>query len=134
MVSVAASPCSGPSPTPSPRNAFASSFSRRSRSTNRPSNDRSRSPRRGAARALRYPYVGRCALSSDLPYARAWYSVFGGIMNAPRHGGTDPILCTVAWLYVTPWPRSVFLLATLSLAAFLVLVQIALVLLRRLGA
>ena len=51
------------------------------------------------------------------------------------HANTDRVFRTAAWLYVAPRAAAGFLVLTaLGLAAFLMFVQIAIVILRRFGA
>lgn len=55
-------------------------------------------------------------------------------MRVPHHS-SDRILRMAAWVYLAPRAAiGVLLLATLALGAFLVLIQVAIVILRRLGA
>jgi hypothetical protein len=56
-------------------------------------------------------------------------------VNSSRDSGPDRLLRTAAWLYVVPRVATgILILAALGLAAFLVFVQMALVILRHLGA
>ena len=56
-------------------------------------------------------------------------------MNSSRNSGPDRILRTAAWFYVIPRAATgILIMAMLGLAAFLVFLQMALVILRHLGA
>ena len=55
-------------------------------------------------------------------------------MNA-SHNSTDRIVRTAAWFYVAPRAaKGIFILAIIGLAAFLVFIQLAIVILHRVGA
>ena len=56
-------------------------------------------------------------------------------MRDPHNTGADAIVRTAGWLYVAPRAAiGVLILATIGLAAFLVIVPLAIALLHRLGA
>jgi hypothetical protein len=56
-------------------------------------------------------------------------------VNSSRNSGTDRILRAAAWLYVVPRAATgILILAALGLAAFLVFIQVLLVILRHAGA
>ncbi len=74
---------------------------------------------------------------SQAPFAPAGVVLFSaeGLMKTSDYARTDRVLRTAAWTYLAPRALiGVLILAAFGLAAFLVLVQLAITLLHRLGA